>query len=626
MNKILKLIVLVLVFIAGTLGAKADAATYYISPTGSDSNQGTIESPWSSLGYAQTRLEPGDILYLRGGIYYESGISLGISGSFTQPIIIQSYTGERAIIDGGVPHFNSAPNSEWELVDQNIHLYRSVRTFGGSYAQAWITEYDCQIIEYGSTSHMESQNYVVSGLNSVYSGPGLQLRSDGHIYIRLELGPYDLYELDGSPINFPANPNPNNHRIALYMSSNLIDLSGASNLVFRNLDFANASRIIEMNSSTHNIEIDGCYFKQGAYGIVTYGASNINIHNSEFNGGIPRYLYWTDLKDSSDPSEAGPEFQTFSVIGEMHNFNIHENMFRNLMDAMIISHGSSDVVVNNNIFKEMHDDTINLNSDVSNIEISHNMMWHVLAGISILGDSGNPGYVYIHHNVIDNSKYQRGGRPVSPKSVWPQWTTGGLFSAHGGVAPSWWVVYNNTFVTRNDGYINHSAGPQTCIGNSNKYVYNNIFVVLHDDLNESPHPFPDRTVFSDDQVSYGSNYDGNVVWRESSIGLPLFSNFGDGGSYNSLEEFRNNSGTNWEIHGIEINPGFNISLIDSTAFDPETIRNRYIPTNNQVFTDGVSYSGFNWPGTDGVDYRGAIPANIAPHTSPAPPKDLRIKE
>ena len=188
MNNILKLIGLSFIFIASTLGAKAYAATYYISPTGSDANQGSIEYPWSSLGYAQTRLQPGDILYLRGGTYYESGIRLRISGSSTQPIIIQSYTGERAIIDGGVPYFNSAPNSEWELVDQKIHLYRSIRTFGGSYVQAWITDYDSQIIEYSSTIHMESQNYVVSGLNPVYSGPGLQLRSDGHIYIRLELG------------------------------------------------------------------------------------------------------------------------------------------------------------------------------------------------------------------------------------------------------------------------------------------------------------------------------------------------------------------------------------------------------------------------------------------------------
>jgi hypothetical protein len=274
----------------------------------------------------------------------------------------------------------------------------------------------------------------------------------------------------------------------------------------------------------------------------------------------------------------------------------------------------------------MHDDTINLNSDVSNIEISHNVMWHVLAGISILGNSGNPGYVYIHHNIVDNSRYQRGGRPVCPKPAWPKWTTGGLFSAHGGFAPAWWVIYNNTFVTRNDGYIRHSAGPETCVGNSNKYVYNNIFVVLHDNLDDGPHPFDDRIMFSNDVVSNGSHYDGNVMWRENPGRLPFFTNFGDGGTYNSLAEFRANSGTDWEVNGLEINPGFDIRLIDNPTFDEATIRERYRPTNSQVYTEGASYSGLSWPGIEGVNYRGAVPPSTGSPTSLSPPTNLRIVE
>jgi len=318
------------------------------------------------------------------------------------------------VVDGGLPDFRNAPNSEWELVDSDIHLYRSRRLISSDYAQAWVLEADTQLMEYDTTSRMDSRNYTVNDLSDVYSGPGVQLRN-GNLYIRLELGPYDRYEADGSPVNFPVNPNPNNLSIAVYTSRTLLDLNGASYLSFRNIDFVHSSTCMEMDGSTHNITIDGCYIKHGVTGIGSTGASNCEILNSEFNGGIPRYFYWTDLKDSSDPSEAGPEFQTWSIVGTIHNFDIHHNTFRDLMDAMNIGGGSSDVTITQNLFKETSDDALNFQTNVSNIEVSRNMFWHVLAGIAILGDNGNSGNVYIHHNVIDNSTYQRGGGQSAPK-------------------------------------------------------------------------------------------------------------------------------------------------------------------------------------------------------------------
>ena len=41
----------------------ASGNTYYMSTSGSNSNDGSINSPWATLQYAQTQLNPGDILY-----------------------------------------------------------------------------------------------------------------------------------------------------------------------------------------------------------------------------------------------------------------------------------------------------------------------------------------------------------------------------------------------------------------------------------------------------------------------------------------------------------------------------------------------------------------------------------
>ena len=228
------------------------------------------------------------------------------------------------------------------------------------------------------------------------------------------------------------------------------------------------------------------------------------------------------------------------------------------------------------------------------------MFWHVMSGISNLASIEASGHVYIHHNVIDNSAYQRGGRPGNYREDnWPPWTIGSPFPDHDdGDKASWWKLYNNTVVSRqNVGHQWAAAGPDAVTGNPEKYVFNNVFYLLDE-----------RVIFRDDLVSLGSHYDGNVLYRNTIEELPLFTNFGDGGRYYSLLEFQTNSGTAWEARGLEIDPGFDPSAINDDTFDPATIWERYRPSDIQIFTPGAFYDGLDWPETQGVNYRGAVPA------------------
>lgn len=73
---------------------------YYVSPNGSDNNPGTFNLPWRTIGKAASMVEPGDILYIRGGIYYEA-VRFNTSGTISMPIRITAYPGENPIMDGG---------------------------------------------------------------------------------------------------------------------------------------------------------------------------------------------------------------------------------------------------------------------------------------------------------------------------------------------------------------------------------------------------------------------------------------------------------------------------------------------------------------------------------------------
>jgi hypothetical protein len=600
------------ILILGALGqfdpgmTKKQMMEYYLSPTGNDNNTGALDSPWRTLEHALERLSPGDVLNLRGGTYYESELNIDLKGTALAPIIIQSYPGERAVIDGGLPDFRQTPNSEWEVVNSNIQLYRSRKTFSGDFkfVRAWLVDDDIQLVEYESANNLESTNYgPLNGLAPLYMGPGLQLRNDDHIYIRLMYNPNDLTDPSGKPIApTPSNINPNHNKIAVFFTDYLFMLDGASYLHFKNLDFAHAEYIMEVRNGSHHIELSGCQVNYGTQGLLfrDNNSHHWEIYNCEFNNGAPDYIYWTDVKNrDEDVTEAYPEFQSAAINGPMPDFYIHDNLIRNGFDGLGVDDGTTNTRIIGNIFKQLQDDSINLSRGISNVEVAHNMFWRVRGGVANLGSSKSPGHVYIHHNVIDNSAYQRGGRPGNYRSDnWPVWSIGSPFPGHDEKnKTSWWKLYNNTIISRQDpGHQWAPAGPDEVTGNPEKYVFNNIFYILDE-----------RVIFRDDLASSGSHYDGNVVYQRTDGELPLFTNFGDGERYDSLSEFRANSGTDWERSGLEVDPGFDLAAINDPSFNPALTWERYRPANALMFTPGAAYAGFDWPETGGVNYRGAIP-------------------
>ncbi|MDL5501603.1 MAG: hypothetical protein QSU88_00135, partial [Candidatus Methanoperedens sp.] len=77
----------------------AGSSQYYVSQTGSDSNSGTLTSPWKTIQKAANILVAGDIVYVRGGTYRERVIAKN-SGTNTNYITFVAYPGEIPVIDG----------------------------------------------------------------------------------------------------------------------------------------------------------------------------------------------------------------------------------------------------------------------------------------------------------------------------------------------------------------------------------------------------------------------------------------------------------------------------------------------------------------------------------------------
>jgi hypothetical protein len=87
-------------------------ALYVDGANGSDEQDGTQERPWRTVNHAVRQMLPGDVLYLRGGTYYEN-VVLPKSGAEGKPITIRSYPGELVVIDGGLREFLETPATAW---------------------------------------------------------------------------------------------------------------------------------------------------------------------------------------------------------------------------------------------------------------------------------------------------------------------------------------------------------------------------------------------------------------------------------------------------------------------------------------------------------------------------------
>lgn len=91
-------------FEGGVVVAPPFIPDFYVSPTGSSANNGSINSPWSlsyAFGGAGGALTPGKKVALRGGTY-SGEYFCNVSGTQANPIVFRQYPGERAILDGNI--------------------------------------------------------------------------------------------------------------------------------------------------------------------------------------------------------------------------------------------------------------------------------------------------------------------------------------------------------------------------------------------------------------------------------------------------------------------------------------------------------------------------------------------
>ena len=213
------------VALAATGGAAHAAATYYVSPSGSDSNAGTsLTAPWKTIKHAAQVATAGATVNVRAGTYNEI-VNVANSGSASGGFItFQPYGSEAAVLDGTgvsccggdmVGFFNIASKS-YVIVKgfemRNLHATAASSepsgvTITGSGSNVQVL--DNRIHDIGITTALEKKNGNAHGI-VVYgtaTTPYSAVTISGNEVWNMKTGWSETVTFDGNVTNFTASNN-----------------------------------------------------------------------------------------------------------------------------------------------------------------------------------------------------------------------------------------------------------------------------------------------------------------------------------------------------------------------------------------------------------------------------------
>jgi parallel beta-helix repeat protein len=465
--------------------------SFYVSPDGGGTAC-TLGDP-CSLAQGLNSAQPGDEVMLLGGVYYEGGMAIPRSGIQGAPIVIRSFPGEQAIIDGADPAdftWEKQEGGEWKtrVNEESPHLVLSRGN---------------RLYPYQNLTDLQSLSWGIAG----FFADGTDL------YVHLAQD---------------ADPNHENMLVSRYNQAFLVEHNYIYflDITFRHYGRGSYAKAIYFNNAGNNL-VQGCTFAVNDLGIGIKRASGNNvIQNCNFYDTTFSWP-WDAVKDGSQLETGGIRF--YDPVDGRGNI-IRRNIFHDYFDGFGVCPSSSSSVTNetdvyeNTVFR-ISDDGMETDGQASNVRIWKNTFHDVLMGTSLAPVYTGPVYAIrnlIYRTGVSNSDY-----------------TGSPFKFNSGYAKSGpMYLFHNTCdaaLPGNNGLYIKAPGDWEMI-----YSRNNIWSGTDYALNNYNENQP---IDFDHDVLYTTNLDEFVYW-------------GDGANRHMYDLLTFQTETGQEMNGINVAPGF----------------------------------------------------------------------
>ena len=514
----------------------------FVSLNGSDGNPGTLTAPFRTIGRGIQALAPGMTLYIRGGTYYERPV-VAVSGTAAQPIAIQSFPGEQAVIDSGTPSFRLPGNSDWEVVDPAIGEYRSVTAApsGAPYGYvAGIPGYEngrVGLVPYtsGAAFRSRSETYV-NATTPFYVGPGLYRdAATGRLHVRLQKTK-ELRRVEAryGQVFDTDVPIPKYYSIIVSQAATTLTIRG-SHLVIRDLTVHQAVRSIHLPDTVTDVRLENVEAWLGDSAIESSGAGSdgIVITRCRVYGDVPRWIFWTDAKDPPAPADRMRQ-TSIDFFNGAHDVEISYNHVRGGHDLVGVNTDEDRFLIHHNVFMNCHDDAAELEgtTDVGRIEFYDNYVLNALVAVAPGQDTpATRGPIIVHNNVFADLR----NPPINRRPGIVAWNGGGqygfeyMLKQHSGNT----FYYNNTMIQLNHGGDGINLTPARPAGT---WCFNNILVMVNGRVNGGY------------RTGVGQIVDGNLYWKINTVDpAPLTDRYHTVGQLYSA--------TGLEQHGLGTVPG-----------------------------------------------------------------------
>lgn len=284
MKRFLITVTVLFIAVTGTI----QAATYYVSSLGKDSNSGTSTSAaWATIAKVnKTNFLPGDIVLFEGGKTFSGGIYFGtitagtiarVKGTADKPIVFGSYGTGRAIISSGLNHgFRGYNTSGFKI--QNLIFRGAGRTAATTAGIDFYTDVPNTLLTYIYIANVEVYGYKEAGImfgswDALTAGFGNVTVLDSKVYDNGDVGitTYSQGRLVHKNFTLRNNKTYNNAGIPEKTSSH-----SGSGIMLGDVDGA----LIEYCESYNNGWLNAAT-STGPNGIWAYRSNNIIFQHNE---------------------------------------------------------------------------------------------------------------------------------------------------------------------------------------------------------------------------------------------------------------------------------------------------------------------------------------------------------
>ena len=276
--------------------------SFYVAPTGSDSNPGTSAAPWLTIQHAASTVPAGSTVYVAAGTYNES-INVTVSGTSSAPI---TFTGESgAIVSGtGLTPSTSQTQGLWNIgsatpagVDVSYITIQgfTIENYTTSNANAcpagiWISGasngiqiLNNTITNITTTSEKEGNAFGISAYGTETTAINGLVISGNTVY-GLKTGNSETVNVDGNVTNFTITNN------TIHDNDNIgIDAIGGEGVGPSGSDYARYGEIsgntvynisaIDNAGEGNQYDADGIYCDTCAYVVIERNL----VHNCDLN-------------------------------------------------------------------------------------------------------------------------------------------------------------------------------------------------------------------------------------------------------------------------------------------------------------------------------------------------------